>query len=93
MQRLSPTAVAGLSDVAELAVGGQHSCARLADGTVRCWGDNWVGQLGDGTTTDKPSPTTVDALSDVIALATKSSHTCALLTDGSVRCWGNNNFG
>ena len=35
-----------LSGAAEIALGGSHSCARLTDATVRCWGANVVGQLG-----------------------------------------------
>ena len=57
--RASPTAVPGLSDVAEIALGSAHSCARKTDGTVACWGANIYGQLGDGTTTDRLSPTAV----------------------------------
>src|SRR5262249_20259299 len=38
------------SNVAEVALGGNHSCARKTDGTLWCWGDNGTGQLGDGTT-------------------------------------------
>ena len=40
--------VPGLSDVKQLAAGGAHTCARLVDGTVACWGADTSGQLGDG---------------------------------------------
>jgi alpha-tubulin suppressor-like RCC1 family protein len=43
----------------DIAVGGNHSCAVLKDGTILCWGDNSEGQLGDGTTQSPLKPTTV----------------------------------
>ena len=39
VERRRPTPVVGIRGVAEIAVGAQHACARMADGTVRCWGD------------------------------------------------------
>jgi alpha-tubulin suppressor-like RCC1 family protein len=51
-----PVAVAGISDAVHLGVGGQHSCALLKDRTLRCWGDNGTGQLGDGTQTASAAP-------------------------------------
>src|ERR1051326_9630818 len=43
----------------EISAGFGHSCGRTQNGAVYCWGDNSVGQLGDGTTTDRPVPTLV----------------------------------
>jgi alpha-tubulin suppressor-like RCC1 family protein len=56
---LTPVPVAGLSGVVSISVGSYHSCALIADGTMKCWGDNGWGQLGDGTTTQRLVPTTV----------------------------------
>jgi alpha-tubulin suppressor-like RCC1 family protein len=47
--------VAGLHDVVQTAVGNHHACALRRDGTVACWGDNRVGQLGNGTSGTLPA--------------------------------------
>jgi alpha-tubulin suppressor-like RCC1 family protein len=60
----------------------------LAHYGVRCWGDNFFGQLGDGTTTDRSTPPASDAMTGAAAVAVGSAHTCALSTTGGVRCWG-----
>ena len=76
-----------------IAVGGAHTCALLTDGTVRCWGANYRGQLGDGTTTFSSAPVRVEGLSDIVAIAAGDRHTCALRREGTVWCWGANDFG
>lgn len=79
--------------VVSLALGGSHRCALMADGTVRCWGANRSGQLGDGTIAPRTLPVVVSGLSGVRQLAAAGSSTCALLADGSVSCWGDNGSG
>jgi alpha-tubulin suppressor-like RCC1 family protein len=74
--------------------GAYHGCARRMDGTLLCWGLNDDGQLGDGTTTNRPSPVAVDALgATVAAAAAGGAHTCARKTDGTLSCWGLNASG
>jgi alpha-tubulin suppressor-like RCC1 family protein len=93
-QRVVPTTVSGLSDGATAVTTGQlHSCALTVTGTVRCWGNNRLGQLGDGTTENRVVPVTVPGLSSVISISAGSDHTCAVLSGGSLRCWGGNSDG
>ena len=92
-ERCVPTPIASLHDVAQIAGGPSHTCARLAGGTVLCWGQNDQGQVGDDTTTPRPRPTPVRGLTDAVEIAAGQSHTCARRKDSSVSCWGGNGFG
>lgn len=82
-----------MRDAVSLSSGRQHACAVRTDGTVRCWGRNYDGQLGDGTTKDRHKPRDVVGLTDVVQVAAGSVHSCALRANGRVRCWGHNNLG
>lgn len=63
------------------------------DGSVRCWGYNGSGRLGDGIVTRWLTPTAVPGLGNVVEIAAGSVHTCARLMDGTMRCWGSNRRG
>lgn len=74
------------------------ACAGLEDGTIKCWGSNYRGQAGDGSSLDfKVLPVTVAGLTDVSiyhqSVAAGASHTCALLVNTTVACWGYNGDG
>lgn len=90
-----PVQVAGLaSGMRAVSTGGNFSCAVGTDGGVRCWGDNQVGYLGDGTTTKRTSVVQVAGLSSgVEAISSGGDHTCVLTTVGAAKCWGFNRFG
>jgi alpha-tubulin suppressor-like RCC1 family protein len=75
-----------------LDAGLQHTCFVTSAGTVKCWGDNEHGQLGDGTTTERHSPVEVTGLPEAFEIATGAAHTCAR-SDGKVWCWGDNGHG
>jgi hypothetical protein len=83
-----PVRVVGLGPAAEVDTGQNHTCARLRDGTVWCWGYNGSGQLGDGTTRQRPTPAPVTGVAGARALAVGQGHACALLLGGRVTCWG-----
>ncbi len=76
-----------------IAAGQEHACAlRADDGTVWCWGRNESGQIGDGSTTDRPLPVQAMGVTGATALSAGTSHTCAIVA-GSVMCWGHNDSG
>jgi len=77
----------------QICAGAGHTCARLSDGTVRCWGANLAGALGNNSTDDSPTPVLVSGLTNVVSLACGDLHTCAALSDGTARCWGSNSDG
>ena len=62
-----------------------HACADLTGSTLKCWGQNTDGQLGDGTTTNRNTPTTVD-VGGTLELLSLGWHTCAYLTGGTLKC-------
>jgi alpha-tubulin suppressor-like RCC1 family protein len=87
-----PFRVIGLSDAVSLTSGDAFSCAKLVDGTLRCWGANGAGQLGSGTTLTSQTPVIVSTLSNVSSFAAGARHACAI-ADGRVLCWGANDHG
>jgi alpha-tubulin suppressor-like RCC1 family protein len=87
----------------QVTAGNAHVCARLDDGSVKCWGGNGNGLLGLGDTQNRgDGPGEMGASLPTVALgpgrtalqvAAAFFHTCARLDDGSVKCWGGNPFG
>jgi alpha-tubulin suppressor-like RCC1 family protein len=78
-----------------VAAGWRHTCALTTVGSVKCWGHNGFGQLGDGTSTGiRAAPVDVSGLGGgVIAVAAGGDHSCALTASGGVKCWGQNSYG
>lgn len=82
------------SGVLKLAAGEGHTCAIISGGSVKCWGGNFSGELGNYTTNNSPVPVQVIGLtSDVLAVDTGGNFSCALLSSGGFQCWGENSNG
>ena len=90
-----PVVVSGLGGktVTEVSAGGEHSLARLSNGTVVAWGDNAHGQLGNNSTNNSAVPVAVSGLGGVTAVAAGGEHSLALLSNGTVVAWGDNAHG
>jgi alpha-tubulin suppressor-like RCC1 family protein len=90
---LGPVQVGGLTGVTKIAAGLTHSLALKSDGTLWAWGDNSVGELGDGTRRaldwpDRSTPVRVSGLSGVAAIAGGDGRSLAVTGDGAVWAWG-----
>lgn len=94
-QRNVPTLVDSGTSYSKVAAGGNHTCGVVAStGALKCWGYNYFGQLGDGTTTNNPVPTGVDLGVAYSQIAAGGHHTCGLVAStGALKCWGNNASG
>lgn len=83
----------GVTQAVSIAAGYNHTCALLVGGSVKCWGLNQHGQIGNGNTTTPTAPVAVSGLTNVAALGAGTAHTCAVLSDGTAKCWGYNSQG
>jgi alpha-tubulin suppressor-like RCC1 family protein len=72
--------------------GFQNWCAVTLDGHVKCWGDNFYGDLGNGNTTSSSTPVSVELSSPAIQVSSATGSTCAVTKAGGVFCWGYGQF-
>jgi len=91
----SPTAVVTLGgNATAITLGNQHACALFSStGTVACWGNDAMGQLGDGMVASSEVPKVVAGIAGATAIAAGEFHTCAVVAGGAVSCWGSDQYG
>ncbi|XHF16904.1 RTX toxin [Corallococcus interemptor] len=88
-----------LGKATKIAMGGNHSCALMDTGLVRCWGLNNYGQLGYNNTVNLGDGEPVASFGYVnlggpaTRITVGETHSCALMATGKVRCWGRNQYG
>ena len=85
--------VKNLTGVTEVVAGQTHSCGRLGNTEVRCWGLGTSGQLGNAMSVDSLRAALVSNLTNPAGLAAGAAHSCATLTTGTEVCWGTNAAG
>jgi alpha-tubulin suppressor-like RCC1 family protein len=91
---LAPVDVMGLLDgVGAISAGTEFSCALMKAGTVKCWGANYYGNLGNGTFNASNIPVDVSDLTEVNTISSYGSHVCVLTNNGAMKCWGWNQDG
>ncbi len=79
--------------VKAMTAGDAHSAAILEDGSIWTWGDNFYGQLGNGTRAGYSVPVKIPGSSGLVAVSAGLAHTLALTSDGRVFAWGFNDNG
>jgi len=89
-----PVAVSGLErGVRAIDSGLGQTCVLRAAGDVACWGGNWTGELGNGTTRPGDVPKPVVGLQGVASISAGGTHTCAVTEAGLAYCWGDDHYG
>ena len=90
----TPAKVLELPDsVREISAGGKHTCVLTISGEVYCFGNNVMGQLGEGTVLAYNKPTRVKLAHQALTISAGETHTCAIGDDGRLYCWGRNDKG
>jgi len=89
----TPVQVSGLRGITAIAGGEHHSLFLKNDGTVWACGQNYFGQLGDSSTTDRTTPVQVSGLTGITAIAAGGAHSLFLKNDGTAWACGYNGYG
>lgn len=90
----TPAPVATSTKLKAISIGQQHACALDLGGNALCWGNNWYGQLGTGSTggsggfSESFTPVAVLGGLTFVDVVAGGMHSCGLQSTGAVHCWG-----
>lgn len=89
-----PSEITGLTDIVEIDIGDENTCALRSNGQISCWGAGTAGQLGNGTNTAvQTTPVTVLGISDFVEVGVTASTGCGLRANGEFWAWGEDYLG
>lgn len=71
-----------------VSAGSTSTCTLLDTGTVRCWGSNGSGELGNGSTSATRTIVTVPLGDPAVEVSVGDQRACAVLVTGDAKCWG-----
>ena len=89
----APTPINSSAAIRDVAIAADHTCTVTTAGALMCFGANWTGQLGDGTTISRTTPKQTDPTIPLVRIAVAQGRSCALDLDGKAWCWGRNDDG
>lgn len=86
-------AVTGITNAVAVDTNYNHTCAILADHTIKCWGDGSSGKLGNNSDISQETPVSVSGITTATKISVGNVSSCALLSDSTIKCWGYNYYG
>jgi alpha-tubulin suppressor-like RCC1 family protein len=87
-EQYTPKAVSGTQLFDRISVGFDHACAITTANRAWCWGNNFSGYLGDGTTALRTKPVRVAGTLAFARVGAGNQWTCGVTTGGTGYCWG-----